>query len=82
MGLTKELEGEIRKHGATMDVALMGCEVNGPGEAKAADVGVAFGKGIGILFRNGEIINRLPEAEAGKALLSEIAAIAREKTSQ
>ena len=76
VGLTKDLEGEIKKHGVTMDVALMGCEVNGPGEAKAADVGVAFGKGIGILFRNGEVIKRLPEAEAGQALLAEVAAIA------
>lgn len=78
VGLTKQLEGEIKKHGATLDVALMGCEVNGPGEAKAADVGVAFGKGIGIIFRNGEIIKRLPEAEAGQALLEEVAALAAE----
>ncbi len=80
VGLTKELESELKKHGATLDVALMGCEVNGPGEAKAADVGVAFGKGIGIIFRNGEIIKRLPEAEAGQALLEEVGALARAKT--
>lgn len=82
VGLTKQLEGEIKKHGATLDVALMGCEVNGPGEAKAADVGVAFGKGIGIIFRNGEIIKRLPEAEAGQALLEEVAALAAEAATQ
>ncbi len=75
VGLVKELEPEIKRHQSTLDVALMGCEVNGPGEAKAADVGVAFGKGIGLLFRDGEIIKRVPEDEVGQALLDELAAM-------
>lgn len=77
VGLVKELEPEIKRHQATLDVALMGCEVNGPGEAKAADVGVAFGKGIGLLFRGGEIIKRVPEDEVGQALLDELASMTR-----
>lgn len=55
-----------------LDVAIMGCEVNGPGEARAADVGIAFGKGVGLLFRRGKIVKRVPQADAEDALLEEI----------
>lgn len=44
-------------------VAVMGCVVNGPGEASAADVGIAGGVGEGLLFKKGEIIKKLPQAE-------------------
>ena len=53
-------------------VALMGCVVNGPGEAREADIGVAGGIGEGILFRRGEIIGRVPECEMIDALIAEI----------
>jgi (E)-4-hydroxy-3-methylbut-2-enyl-diphosphate synthase len=53
-------------------VAIMGCEVNGPGEAKEADVGIAFGKNTGILFRKGKIIKRISSQSAYSELLSEI----------
>ena len=53
-------------------VALMGCVVNGPGEAREADIGVAGGIGEGILFRHGEIIGRVPEDEMIDALIREI----------
>lgn len=53
-------------------VALMGCVVNGPGEAREADIGVAGGIGEGILFRRGEIIGRVPESEMIDALIAEI----------
>ena len=53
-------------------VAVMGCEVNGPGEARDADVGIAGGKGQGILFKHGEKIKTLPEADLLEALLQEI----------
>ena len=52
--------------------------MNGPGEAKAADVGVAFGKGIALLFRHGTVIKRIVEEEAGNALLDEVASLACE----
>ena len=53
-------------------VAVMGCVVNGPGEAKDADVGIAGGKGEGLLFSKGKIIRKIPEAELVSALFTEI----------
>ncbi len=55
-----------------LTVAVMGCVVNGPGEAREADFGIAGGKGAGILFRKGELVARLPEEELLPALLHEI----------
>ena len=55
-----------------LKVAVMGCVVNGPGEAREADFGIAGGKGMGILFRKGEIVARLPENQLLSALLHEI----------
>ncbi|WP_042339967.1 flavodoxin-dependent (E)-4-hydroxy-3-methylbut-2-enyl-diphosphate synthase [Desulfosporosinus youngiae] len=55
-----------------LKVAVMGCAVNGPGEAREADYGIAGGKGMGLLFRKGEIVARLPEQELLAALLHEI----------
>ncbi|WP_073032921.1 flavodoxin-dependent (E)-4-hydroxy-3-methylbut-2-enyl-diphosphate synthase [Desulfosporosinus lacus] len=55
-----------------LKVAVMGCAVNGPGEAREADFGIACGKGTGLLFRKGEIVARLPEHELLAALLREI----------
>jgi (E)-4-hydroxy-3-methylbut-2-enyl-diphosphate synthase len=53
-------------------VALMGCVVNGPGEAREADIGIAGGKGEGLLFRRGEIIEKLPEDQLIPRLIAEI----------
>ncbi|HYJ14020.1 MAG TPA: flavodoxin-dependent (E)-4-hydroxy-3-methylbut-2-enyl-diphosphate synthase [Candidatus Limnocylindria bacterium] len=53
-------------------VAVMGCEVNGPGEARAADLGVAGGKGIGLIFKRGEVIRKVPEAQIVDALMEEV----------
>jgi len=50
----------------------MGCEVNGPGEAKEADIGIAFGKSAGVLFKNGKIVRRVKEKDAIKTLLRSI----------
>ena len=50
----------------------MGCVVNGPGEAREADVGIAGGRGAGLLFRRGEIIKKVPEAELIDELMAEI----------
>lgn len=55
-----------------LKVAVMGCAVNGPGEAREADFGIAGGKGMGLLFRKGEIVANLPEDELLPALLHEI----------
>ena len=50
----------------------MGCAVNGPGEAREADIGVAGGKGYGLIFKKGEILRKLPESELLEALIEEI----------
>ena len=50
----------------------MGCAVNGPGEAKEADIGIAGGDGIGLLFKKGEIIRRVPEVRLLEELMQEI----------
>ena len=50
----------------------MGCVVNGPGEAREADFGIAGGKGEGLLFRHGEVVRKVPENELADALVAEI----------
>jgi (E)-4-hydroxy-3-methylbut-2-enyl-diphosphate synthase len=60
-------------------VAVMGCEVNGPGEARGADIGVAGGKGIGLIFKKGEVIRKVPEAKIVDALMEEVEKMVGEK---
>lgn len=74
IGLVAKLEEETRniKTNKRITVALMGCAVNGPGEAKHADVGIACGDGEGLLFRKGEVIHKIPEDQIIKTLLKEI----------
>ena len=57
---------------AHITVAVMGCVVNGPGEAKEADYGIAFGQGAGVLFRHGKVVKTLPASQLAAALLEEI----------
>ena len=64
----KRLQGVDKK----ITVAVMGCAVNGPGEAREADVGVAGGKGEGLIFRHGEIVRKVAEDQLADALLEEI----------
>ena len=59
----KDTSERLEREGRFLRVAVMGCEVNGPGEASSADVGVACGKGVGLLIRKGEIVKRVPEEE-------------------
>ncbi|MBR5779282.1 MAG: flavodoxin-dependent (E)-4-hydroxy-3-methylbut-2-enyl-diphosphate synthase [Clostridia bacterium] len=74
ISLVNELEKATReiKTNRRLTVALMGCVVNGPGEAKHADIGVACGRNEGLLFRKGEIIKKLDESEIVQTLVSEI----------
>ncbi len=72
MGLAGRVEAALARETLPIKVAVMGCVVNGPGEAREADVGVAGGDGEGIIFRKGEIIRRVPEADLLQALLEEI----------
>ncbi len=71
------LAGQVEKMAAQFDdlnikVAVMGCVVNGPGEAKEADVGIAGGKGSGLLFRHGQVVKKLPESGLLEALREEL----------
>ena len=70
------LDRRLRAAGHSLHVAVMGCEVNGPGEARDADVGIASGHGSGLLFRHGEVLGRVPEGEIVSALLREVLSLA------
>ena len=61
IGLANEVEARLKSVDKPITVAVMGCVVNGPGEASAADVGIAGGNGEGLLFRKGEIIKKVPQ---------------------
>lgn len=61
IGLANQVEERLKGVDKPITVAVMGCVVNGPGEASAADVGLAGGKGEGVLFRKGEIVKKVPE---------------------
>ena len=68
----EHLERRLAGIDRDITVAVMGCVVNGPGEAREADYGIAGGKGNGILFKKGEIIRRVPEDKLCDALLEMI----------
>ncbi len=68
IGLANDVEAMVADIPLDLKVAVMGCVVNGPGEAKEADYGIAGGKGEGLLMKKGEIIKKLPEAELLPAL--------------
>ena len=59
-------------------VAVMGCVVNGPGEAKEADIGIAGGIGEGLLIKKGKVVKKLPESELLKALKEELDLLSKE----
>ena len=63
IGLVEEVERRLKGVEKPITVAVMGCVVNGPGEASAADVGIAGGDGVGLLFRRGEIVKKVPQSE-------------------
>ncbi len=64
---------------ASLTVAVMGCPVNGPGEAREADVGVACGRGTGVIFKRGRIVNKVSESEIVDALVREVEKMAGER---
>ena len=70
--MAEEVERRLAGCGKNITVAVMGCAVNGPGEAAAADIGIAGGNGEGLLFRKGEILRKLPQDELIDALMAEI----------
>jgi len=70
--LVKQIEKAVQRIASPLTVAIMGCVVNGPGEAREADVGIAGGKRAGVLFRKGKVIRKISEEEFASALLREI----------
>ncbi len=72
IGLAEQVETLTAGYDLDIKVAVMGCVVNGPGEAKEADLGIAGGKGEGLLIKKGEIIKKLPESELLSALKNEL----------
>ena len=71
IGLANQVEERLKEVHKPITVAVMGCVVNGPGEASAADVGIAGGQGEGLLFRKGEIVKKVPQ----KQLVDELFAL-------
>lgn len=72
ISLANEVESALASCTKPIKVAVMGCVVNGPGEAREADIGIAGGDGCAVLFKKGEILKKVPENEIVSALLSEI----------
>lgn len=66
------VEAKLTRIKKPLTVAVMGCVVNGPGEAREADVGIAGGQGQGLLFRHGEIVRKVPEEQLVEALFAEL----------
>ena len=71
-GLVDKVEKKISGEKKSIKVAVMGCVVNGPGEAREADIGIAGGKGMGILFKHGKVVKTLKERELFSTLMREI----------
>lgn len=70
--LAAQVEEKLKGITFPLKVAVMGCAVNGPGEARQADVGIAGGRGWGTVFRKGKIVKRVPEGQLVEALLEEV----------
>lgn len=71
--IAKEVEQKVAGiKGKKLKVAVMGCAVNGPGEAREADLGIAGGDSVGLIFKKGEVIKKVPQAELVNALMDEI----------
>ena len=79
MRIVKQVEKKLVNVKEPTVVAIMGCVVNGPGEAKEADVGIAAGRGAALIFRKGEIIKKVPPSQAVSALLKEMKQVVKRR---
>lgn len=73
--VVEEVEARVANWPEPLQIAIMGCPVNGPGEAREADVGIAAGKGLALLFRKGKVLRKVKEADMVGALLEEAEAL-------
>ncbi len=80
--LAEEIERRLRDRRTPVKVAVMGCVVNGPGEAREADIGVAAGQGVGLIFAKGEPLRKVAEDEIVAALMAEIDRLESETATQ
>jgi (E)-4-hydroxy-3-methylbut-2-enyl-diphosphate synthase len=71
-GIIAQMEKRLKGRKTPVKVSILGCVVNGPGEAREADLGIAAGKGKGVIFKRGEIVRHVLESEMVDALLEEI----------
>jgi (E)-4-hydroxy-3-methylbut-2-enyl-diphosphate synthase len=71
-GIMRELERRLEGVKKPVTIAVLGCVVNGPGEASEADIGIAAGKGVAILYRKGEVIRRVKESEIVDVIVEEV----------
>ncbi|HNT34560.1 MAG TPA: flavodoxin-dependent (E)-4-hydroxy-3-methylbut-2-enyl-diphosphate synthase [bacterium] len=78
----REVQQSLRERSGNLVVAVMGCEVNGPGEARSSDVGIAFGRGAGLIFRKGENIRKVSADKAVQSLMDEVDLLLRVDESQ
>ncbi len=76
IAIANEIEAYVENIRAPIKVSVLGCAVNGPGEAREADIGIAGAKGEGLLFRHGEVVRKIPENELVSELKKEIDAMA------
>ena len=72
IAIAGEVERRLDSCKKPITVAVMGCAVNGPGEAREADIGIAGGNGVGLIFKKGEIVRRVPEDRLVDSLMEEI----------
>lgn len=72
IGLAKQVEDTLVGINKPIKVAVMGCAVNGPGEAKEADIGIAGGDGVGLIIKRGEIVKKVPEDKILEELKREV----------
>ena len=79
IGLAQQVEERLKDCKANLTVAVMGCAVNGPGEAREADIGIAGGDGCAILFQKGEVIRKIPEDQVVEELVREVEKLALHK---
>jgi (E)-4-hydroxy-3-methylbut-2-enyl-diphosphate synthase len=77
VSIAREVENRLVGYDLPITVAVMGCEVNGPGEAREADIGICGGKKFGLLFKKGKVVRKLAEAEMVDALVSEVEAMSK-----
>jgi (E)-4-hydroxy-3-methylbut-2-enyl-diphosphate synthase len=72
-GIVEQVEKALLSTVAPIKIAIMGCVVNGPGEAREADIGIAGGDGTGVLFRKGKVVKKFPQEKLVEVLVAEVA---------